>query len=233
LRRIRLEVPLQAQPTETSCGPTCLQAVYAYYGDVVPVETLVREIPSLETGGTLGVLLGIHALKRGYRATLYSYNLKILDPTWFQHSATELKRKLAQQARFTRGKRRVAAEAYLEFAEREGELRFDDPSGALIRRWLQKGSPILTGLSATYLYREAREDPETGQDDDIQGSPQGHFVIVTGYHPKRRRVTVADPYQRNPLSARRLYVVPMDRLIHAILLGVLTYDGNLLIVAPK
>jgi len=83
-RKIVLPVPLQAQPSETSCGPTCLQAVYAYYGDHLPLARLIDEIPSLETGGTLGVLLGLHALRRGYRATLYSSNLDVLDPTWFQ-----------------------------------------------------------------------------------------------------------------------------------------------------
>jgi hypothetical protein len=46
-------------------------------------------------------------------------------------------------------------------------------------------------------------------------------------------VTLADPYLKNPLSSRRLYAVTLDRLVNAILLGVLTYDGNLLIVWPE
>lgn len=32
---MRLNVPLEAQPTDSSCGPTCLQAVYALHGDRV------------------------------------------------------------------------------------------------------------------------------------------------------------------------------------------------------
>lgn len=227
-----LEVPLQAQPTETTCGPTCLHAVYAYFGDVLPLEQLIQEIPSLETGGTLGVLLGLHALRRGYRAVIYSSNLRVLDPTWFQGGSVDLAAKLEREAHLCRGKRRLAAEAYLQFVRRGGEVRLDDLTGALIRGYLQKGMPILAGLSATHLYRSAREDPDTGQDDDIQGLPLGHFVILSGYQAKRRRVTVNDPYQKNPLSARRLYAVPMERLLNAILLGVLTYDGNLLIVSP-
>jgi len=232
-RKIVLPVPLQAQPSETSCGPTCLQAVYAYYGDHLPLDRLINEIPSLETGGTLGVLLGLHALRRGYRATLYSSSLNILDPTWFQEGSGDLGSKLARQARQCRGKRRLAAEAYLEFVAWGGEVRLEDLTGAVVRYYLQRGMPILAGLSSTYLYREAREDPDSGRADDIQGLPQGHFVILSGYQAKRRRVTLADPYQKNPLSSRRLYAVTLDRLVNAILLGVLTYDGNLLIVWPE
>ena len=43
---------------------------------------------------------------------------------------------------------------------------------------------------------------------------------------------VADPYRENPISGDNLYVVRMDRLINSILLGVLTYDANLLVIYP-
>lgn len=231
-KKIALNVPLQAQPTDTSCGPTCLHAVYAYYGDDIALQTVIDQIPSLETGGTLGVMLGLHALQRGYEAVLYSSNLRVIDPTWFQPSV-DIRAKLALQAARSRGKRRTAAEAYLRFVEAGGKVRFEDLTGPLIRRYLQRETPILAGLSATHLYHICREDPETGRDDDIEGAPLGHFVILSGYQAKRRRVTVNDPYQKNPLSPRRLYHVPMERLLNAILLGVLTYDGNLLIVSPK
>lgn len=232
-RKIVLPVRMQAQPSETSCGPTCLQAVYAYYGDHLALERLIDEIPSLETGGTLGALLGLHALRRGYRATLYSSNLNLLDPTWFAGTAGNLPLKLEQQARQSRGKRRLAAEAYLDFVRHGGEVQLEDITGPLVRHYLQRGMPILAGLSSTYLYREAREDPQTGRADDILGWPQGHFVILSGYQAKRRRVTIADPYHKNPLSPGRRYAVALDRLVNAILLGVLTYDGNLLIVWPE
>jgi hypothetical protein len=231
-KRISLDVPLQAQPTDTSCGPTCLHAVYAYYGDDITLQTVIDQIPSLDTGGTLGVMLGLHALQRGYEAVVYSSNLRVLDPTWFQPSV-DLRAKLALQAARSRGKRRTAAEAYRRFVEAGGKVRFEDLTGPLIRRYLQRETPILAGLSATHLYHICREDPETGRDDDIEGAPLGHFVILSGYQAKRRRVTVNDPYQKNPLSTGRLYHVPMERLLNAILLGVLTYDGNLLIVSPK
>lgn len=230
---LRLHVPLEAQPTDTSCGPTCLQAVYAFYGEKVSVADLIREVPTVEGGGTLGVLLGLHALQRGYRATIYTYNLRIFDPTWFHPRRANLAEKLRAQVRHRSGKRRHATQASLEFVEQGGEVRLEDLTGRLIRGCLTQGHPILTGLSATLLYRSPRECPETEADDDVGGEPTGHFVVLKGYHQRRQTVLVADPYEKNPLSPERVYEVPMPRLINAILLGVLTYDANLLILRPR
>lgn len=233
-RRLRLDLALPPQPTDTSCGPTCLHAIYAYWGEDVPVERIVGEIPELETGGTLAVQLGIHALRRGYRARLFTYNLRIFDPTWFDLPPEKLRAKLATQVRVrTSPKRRLAARYLAQFHDLGGELRFDELTGGLLRRYLRRGQPILTGLSATYLYAEPREIPETNQPDDVRGEPSGHFVILSGYDSARRVVFVADPLETNPISPERHYPVGIERLINAILLGVLTYDAHLLLITPR
>ncbi len=231
-RRHRLRVAILPQPTDTSCGPTCLQAIYAYYGDTIPLGQLISEVPALEGGGTLAVLLGNHALQRGYRATLYTFNLRIFDPSWFHPTPCDLAKKLEQQLEYRTGKRQDAVRNHLEFVRDGGEVRFEDLTSGLIEHLLREGTPILTGLSATFLYRSPREIPETGVDDDIRGEPLGHFVVLHGWHPESQTVTVADPYCANPISADHTYELPMSRLINAILLGVLTYDGNLLVIQP-
>ena len=48
-----LDLTILPQPTETTCGPTCLHAVYRYYGDKISLPKLVDEIPYLEDGGTI------------------------------------------------------------------------------------------------------------------------------------------------------------------------------------
>ena len=225
---------LQPQPTDTSCGPTCLQAVYNYFGDVVPVADLIAEIPELETGGTLGVQLGLHALRRGYAAELYTYNLRVFDPTWFELASDQMARRLEQRvARRHSEKRRLAMQSYLEFLRHGGRVRLDVLNEGLIRSLLESGLPILTGLSSTFLYSSPREIPTNDKGDDIRGEPVGHFVVLCGYDPAESTVFVADPDQANPLSDRRIYPVAMDRLINAILLGVFTYDGNLLVLHPR
>ena len=102
----------------------------------------------------------------------------------------------------------------------------------MLRRFLNRRLPILTGLSATFLYREMRERPPGNQSDDVAGNPAGHFVVLTGYAPHAREVYVNDPLESNPLSSTHSYRLGIDRVIGAIYLGVLTYDGNLVVLEP-
>lgn len=226
--QLRLEI--LPQPDDSTCGPTCLHAVYRYFGDSLPLDQVIAEAPSLEGGGTLAVLLGGHALARGYRATVYTYNLQVFDPSWFS-DAIDLKQKLLAQAEVKKApKLRTATRAYVDFLERGGQIRFEDLSAALIRRFLNRSVPILTGLSATYLYGSEREY-ESGF-DDVRGSPMGHFVVLCGYNKTERKVLVADPWPANPVAKSHQYWVGIGRLLNSILLGILTYDANLLIVEP-
>ena len=92
--------------------------------------------------------------------------------------------------------------------------------------------PILTGLSSTYLYRRSREYGPLDDDDDVRGEPQGHFVVLCGYRRARRAVLVADPYLEHPKAPDTHYEVSLERVVGAILLGVLTHDANLLMIEP-
>lgn len=229
-----LDVHIRSQPDLTTCGPTCLDAVYRYYGDEVGLETVIEEVGTLEQGGTLAVFLGAHALKRGYRATIYTYNLTVFDPSWFTSPGVDLRERLTQQkVQKHSPKLRVATDAYLDFLELGGKIRLRELTPALIRGYLKRSVPILTGLSATYLYWTPRELPDSGAYDDIRGEPLGHFVVMCGYDTKTRRVSIADPLHPNPMSTEQYYYVDVYRLVGAVYLGVLTYDANLLVIEPK
>jgi len=232
--RVILDLKIRPQPTDDSCGPTCLHALYRYYGERISLARVVREVASLSSGGTLGVMLACHALRRGYAARIYSYNLHLFDPTWFGPKAPDLRGRLeAQRAVKTDPKLHAATEAYLEFLELGGEVRFQDLSRSLILQHLNQRQPILTGLSATYLYHCAREYGPRLKSDDVRGEPLGHFVVLCGYDRAERTVNIADPLQRNPVAWDRHYEVTLDRVIGAILLGIVTYDANLLIIQPR
>ena len=108
----------------------------------------------------------------------------------------------------------------------------EDLSKSLIRKFLNRSQPILTGLSATFLYRSARELSSESEYDDVRGQPMGHFVVLSGYDRENRTVLVTDPFRPNPVSTGHNYQVSMDRIIGAILLGIVTYDANLLVIQP-
>jgi hypothetical protein len=224
---------IQRQPDDQTCGPTCLHAVYRYFGDELPLERLIGEIPMLEEGGgTLEVMLGVHALRRGYRATLHTFNLRVFDPTWFTERVVLADKLAAQLGARKHPKIRLASRGYLDFLALGGRIRFGDLTSSTLRAPLARGLPILTGLSATYLHRSMRELPETSCDDDLRGDPVGHFVVLCGYDRARRSVLVADPLERPGLEGGGKYAVPIVRVVGAIFLGVLTYDASCLVIEP-
>lgn len=225
-------VPIDAQPDSTTCGPTCLHALYRHYGLELPLGQIIDEIQRLDHGGTLDVFLANHALARGFEARLYTYNLQVFDPTWFTGDGVSLADKLVAQSRLKRRERlKTATAGYLDYLAQGGQIHFEDLSRRLLRGLLERGEPILTGLSATYLYRSAREFGPDDADDDLRGEPVGHFVLLTAYDRRRRQVLISDPTHPNPRGTRH-YRVHIDRVIGAILLGALTYDANLLILRP-
>ncbi|MCC6909107.1 MAG: hypothetical protein IT430_14285 [Phycisphaerales bacterium] len=234
--KTQLHFDIQAQPNDTTCGPTCLQAVYGYFNDHLPLEDVIEQAGRLADGGTLAVMLGIHGIRRGYKARIYTWNLDLFDPTWFGPDAPNLSERLKAQLAFKTSPRlHHATHLYLEFLATGGEIRFEEMNAALFRKFLKRKIPILTGLSATYLYQCSRElfPSDRAVADDLRGEPTGHFVVLCGYDAATRQVLVADPLASNPLSPDLRYHVDIDRLICSIMLGSITYDANLLILEPK
>ncbi len=232
-----IPIKIHTQPDDSTCGPTSLHAVYRYFKDPIQLSEVIREVPYLDEGGTLEVLLACHALQRGYDATIFTYNLNVFDPTWFGLSNEELIAKLEQQLEVKSGKKlKRASRAYIEFLKLGGTLRCEDLTIALLRTFFDNGIPMLTGLSATYLYRSAREfADEAGNSvyDDVRGYPMGHFVVLCGFTDDLQHVVVADPYPENPYFKDNYYEVGLSHLLSSIMLGMSTFDANLLAIQPK
>lgn len=234
-----INITIQTQPDDETCGPTSLHAIYQYYGLDISLEQIIKTIDRSLSGGTLTPMLGTHALKQGFQTTIYIYNLTIFDPTWFQNDEIEtpfLINKLKAQMKHKKDPY-ISKEtlAYLDYLKLGGKVCFHSLNVDLLKKYFNQGIPIVTALSATYLYRSPREYFVDGKSfyDDVRGTPCGHFVILCGYDQKKRLVVVADPHATNPLSHNNYYKVSINRLINSIMLGVLTYDANLLIIEPK
>ena len=232
-RALRLPLQILPQPDETTCGPTCLHAVYRYWGADESLADIIARTERLEEGGTFAVFLGCDALRRGYRAAIFTWNVTVFDPTWFG-GGVDIAAKLAQQREVKGDARlRTVTAGYLDFLAQGGRLRFADLSLLLVRGLLRFKLPIITGLSSTYLYHARREYGPDDTPDDVRGRPVGHFVCIAGHDPVRRRMLVVDPYQPNPYGRSHEYWISSDRVLAAILLGIVTHDANLLIVYPR
>lgn len=229
-----LPVPIKPQPDETTCGPTCLHTLYEFYGDHISLDEVISEVHQFDDGGTVGALLGVHALERGYEVSIYSYNLQVFDPTWFGKDREFLINRLRLQLNYKKSRKlERVTQAYIQYLELGGKLHFEDLRSAIIRRYLKKGWPVIAGLSATYLYQSMREFGPNLDYDDLRGMPSGHFVLLHGYNTESRYVAIADPISQNPLGEGQQYLMNINRVINAILLGIVTYDANLIIIHPK
>ena len=229
---VHLPVSMLPQPDEVSCGPTCLQAVYKYWGDSEPTSDVIARLSVPRQRGTFAVFLACDALRKGYRATIYTYNLTVFDPSWFARGM-DIAERLQRQREVKRDLRlsRVTA-GYLEFLKLGGRLRFVDLARPLIRGLLRRRLPLITGLCSTYLYRARREYGRKDTPDDIRGLPSGHFVVMAGYDRTRRTVLIADPYGPHPYGPSLQYWISIDRVLGAVLLGIVTHDANLLVIHP-
>ncbi|MFH2137848.1 MAG: C39 family peptidase [Candidatus Omnitrophota bacterium] len=232
-----LKIKIETQPDDFTCGPTSLHAVYNYYRDDISLSEVISKVASLEEeGGTLAVCLGSHALKRGYSATVFSYNPKVFDPTWNSFTSEEIIERLSDQLKYKKGKKfSNATDEYIKFLRSGGKLAFNDLTPALLKYYFDKKIPVLAGLNATYLYQSKREHVGINGnviEDDLKGTSAGHFVVLCG-EKDSSQVVVADPYKKNPFSPDNYYEVDINRLINSIMLGVITYDANLLIIQPE
>lgn len=247
-----LQLEIQSQPSDTSCGPTCLAAVYDFWEIPIPLSLLIEDVGQLGGGGTLAVVLGTDALRRGFSAEIITYNLQVFDPTWFNTegemvSAEFLSQKLKSHRQAKKSRKdldqhrlEVATNAYCEFLELGGKVCMQQLDEDLLVKTLSSGAPILCGLSATYLYHESRERSDVnaaglhvGIADDLAGDPQGHFVVLHGYDSGNRTVLIADPLHPNPFTPTNKYVAPLSRVTAAIMLGIVTFDANLLTIVPR
>jgi hypothetical protein len=231
---VDLNVLIQRQPDYTTCGPTALHAIYHYYEDPIDLETVIAETPKLPTGGTLGVHLSVHALRRGYDVTTWICSVRHFDPTWFQKPTdllAKLKARAAAKSFDADPRYGPAMEAVEQYIELGGKAVWGDLTPDLIAKQMENGTPLLTGTNGTYLYQCARET-EKGE-DDVRGEAFGHFIVICGFRSDDQSVAIADPLLDNPAHGTKYYRAGIHRLIGAIFLGVASDDGNLLLITPK
>jgi hypothetical protein len=221
---------IEAQPDDDTCGATALHAVYRHFGDDMSLERTIREVHHLADGGTLEVLLGIHALRRGYQVKLHSYNLQRVRPLVGGPSPGRNAPGSCWPNRASRKARSCRPPAWpiaIPQGRRRGALRrpLPCPPARLLRPGPAGAHGPQRHLPLPQQTRVRRVSKGESIYDDLRGKPMGHFVVLCGM--ERKMVLVADPYQDNPVQPDLYYHVPVGRLINAIMLGIVTYDANI------
>lgn len=232
--KIELPVSILRQPDYTTCGPTSLHALYAYYGDTISLTEVIDQINKLEGGGTLGVHLAVHALQRGYAADMWVCNVTHWDPMWFKQKtdlAAKLRARMDARGMADNPRYRKALEESEKYLELGGKVHWGDLTPKLIYNVLKKKYPILAGVNGTYMYQCSRETAEGP--DDVKGDAFGHFLTVCGCDTKKGTIDIADPLMDNPLFESKYYTVTVHRFIGALFLGNASDDANLLVIRPK
>jgi hypothetical protein len=119
---LRLPLKMLPQPDETTCGPTCLDAIYRYWGQDSQLAQIIERTHKMEFGGTFAVFLACDALRQGYQASIYTYNLTVFDPTWFAPGVNIAERLQHQRDVKQDTRLQNATAGYLEFLQL-GELK--------------------------------------------------------------------------------------------------------------
>ena len=130
---LRLPVEMLPQPDETTCGPTCLDAIYRYWGHDSHLTEIIARTHKMEFGGTFAVFLACDALRQGFQASIYTYNLTVFDPTWFEPGVNIAERLQRQREEKQDARLQNVTDGYLEFLLLGGRLRLADLSRPLIR----------------------------------------------------------------------------------------------------
>lgn len=235
MKTVIYPINIETQPTEVTCGATCLHGIYHYLGLVHTLNQIIEQVPQLADGGTLGANLGLDGLNKGLDVSICSHNLKVFDPTWFHLESHEMASKLDAQIQSPgkSQKTKKASEAYRQFLLNGGKIYWEMLTPSFLYNSLKKNGPMIVGLSATYLYWSKREFGENCIYDDINGEPQGHFVILRGINEDLGTVYLSDPHKNNPLGDGHDYSVETSRFINATLIGSITYDANFIAFRKK
>ena len=50
---ISYSIQMETQPTEVTCGPTCLSGMYRFLGSPVSIDDIIQQVTFVKGGGTL------------------------------------------------------------------------------------------------------------------------------------------------------------------------------------
>lgn len=194
-----------------SCGPSSIQQILHYYGIEKSLKEIMNEMKLFDSGGTSSDgAMGDYLLKQGFKVRIYTLDTKMFDPTWFKLSKKDLKKKLMEAHKISRGFKKYSYNSFIEFLDHGGKIEFKVITLKEIKEILNMIFPLMAGVDDSSLYSFKRSR-KTFHDDEFKGKPWGHELVIAGY--KKDKIFVVDPFPRNPFSKDGKYFVDAEKLL--------------------
>jgi len=168
---MRINLPILKQPTNKSCGTTCLRIVLAYHGIEISEKTISKNLIKDQEGGTFITELARFAKTLNLKATCFAYNLYLTDPSTDKNIDSQtLINKLEKL------KNGLKDNWFLEMTESiintiSSGISYiiKKPNIYLFKSYLRQAIPIIISVNYTSLYNK-------------QGNPfEGHNIILNGF----------------------------------------------------
>ncbi len=173
--------------------------------------------------GTWSPYIGIYAMKLGYNVEIFTYDVSLFDPTWFNLSNKSLIKKLKIAIKKIKDKdKKFGVRGYIDFLREGGKLTFKIPTKKILIKFLKKKIPPMAFVNSTAYYKRKRKDFKAGKRSEF-GEVGGHCIVISGY--KNGKFIVTDPnYFKGGI-----YEVPEDKLIFTWS----NWGGELVVVKPS
>ncbi len=175
---MKLSVPLVYQkPNSEDCGLASLAMIMQYYGEMVRMTTLKKEI--ISRNGTSAAELGRYLLKHNYAVEIITQETNIFTKQDRHRSLSSLEQRLWELQQEEKDLFKASQLGnYQSFLSEGGRITVKIPTENDIRKEIEAGRPLGAGLTNAFL---------------TDGIPEhnSHFNVIIGIG--RKYVFVQDP----------------------------------------
>ncbi|MBD3362355.1 hypothetical protein GF362_01395 [Candidatus Dojkabacteria bacterium] len=220
---------IKQKADSSACGPSCLQAIYKYYGKDLKLKMILEDLHIDKDTSTYVSQLARHLNTNHLSTTLISSNPFVVSPDWKAKPKKVVIKELKEWIlhHFNKGKVEniwIKEALYLLFYLQEGgNLKISNITTDLIDKYLEDQNLILCCLAENWIWGK-RKISKVVEYDNIKGHVNGHFVIV--YDKNKGDYQISDPYPTSIENKEGLYAINKEELLTA----TLTWSHEILIV---
>lgn len=192
---MELNVPYFRQEHSKTCGLAVLRMVFGFYGESSTEKDLLKEV-NMHSFGSFSTDLGITAIKRGFKATAFTYHLSLLSPLKIPFNSVVDEVTLSKIT--PKPKDRMICESWKKYVRVGGKLIWSVPAIRQLSECVDdRKAPAIISVNTAALNRFWKK------------VGNGHYLVVSGI---AEEVSVLDP---DPVGHGRQYTVPKDALLAA------------------